>query len=270
MCIDPEEVQLLKLQLVCPDFVLRTSKTFLEVSVVSSPTSSKRRSKSAQPLGRRGLEHEDDLPDVQYYIEPPECVSDKTANLLFSLYLSTNNMDGATLMWREVPMKWGLMELTEVLMATKTRDVAYLYLPMNHTANRKVTTNRNKRYAFIHFTTVRAAQRFATAIRSVHVNGKGQMYASIAKHQGIMANLDFLFDVPDKKKLQMLRSNLCAFLDPTRSDSNSMHMVTLLFSTLRTAMLAKMQKGEACSAKEIDTLESLSTAEETDSWRGDV
>jgi hypothetical protein len=273
---------LLKLQLACPDYVLRTSKTFLEVTSQATPSSA-RRSKSAQPLGRsQEFEvREEPVFDVRYIIQQPDNVPDALVTKLCNTYLGENCNTGATLMWRGLPITWGIEELTQVLAQTKTRDVTYLYVPMNHVSNRKVSSTRNKRYAFIHFSTVKAAQRFAIDIRAVLLNGKAQMYASIAKHQGILANLAFLIAVPDKKKRQMLRSHLCAFLNPLRSDPNNLEMVSLLFSTLRSAMLANLQKSELClkdhvkndrrwSGSTADHLDDgPSTADETESWHED-
>jgi hypothetical protein len=262
------DVQSLKLQLFFPQHILRTSNTFLEVKPL--PAADRRRSQSAEPIGRGLLDEVDDdadFVDVKYILEHLDNPSKSFVARICSTYLmhSTDKRGGATLMWRQLPIRWDLEDLIQVLTMTRTRDVEYVYVPMNHYTNRRVAANRNKRYAFIHFSSAAAAQRFSTIIGTVDVGEKTQMHTSIAKHQGIDANIAFLSSVPDKRRRNMLRANLCAFANPDCRDPDTVQMVSMSFANLRNGMLS-MQQNEASTTDRSTDRPISSVDSDEDLW----
>jgi hypothetical protein len=83
-------------------------------------------------------------------------------------------------------------------------DVDYVYLPLtylktgqNRKSNKK--SSRNKGYGFVHFSREAAADRFAQLIQNVRLVGTGrgvkQMHTTLAKFQGVYANLVELLDL---------------------------------------------------------------------------
>jgi hypothetical protein len=261
------DVQSLKLQLFFPQHILRTSNTFLEVKPLPAHAV-RRRAKSAEPIGRSLMDEVDatgDLGDVQYTLEQMENPPKNFVARICSTYLMMPDKKGVTLMWRELPNTWDLKDLCEVLIQTRTRDVDYLYVPMNHYTNRRVAANRNKRYAFIHFSTAASAQRFSTIIGTVDVGNKAQMHTSIAKHQGIDANIAFLSCVPDKRRRNMLRANVCAFANPDCKDPGVVEMVSMSFAALRNGMLAMQQHESSTTDRSTRTSISSEHSDE-DGW----
>jgi hypothetical protein len=232
------EVQSLKLQLHFPHHFIKTTNTFLEVKPL--PAGDRRRSKSAEPLGR-GLTDLDAGGDMKYTLEHLDDPSKILVDRICSTYLAADkDKRGVTLMWRQLPIRWDLADLIQVLTVTRTRDVEYVYVPVNHYTNRRVAANRNKRYAFIHFSSAASAHRFSTVISTV--GGEKQMHTSIAKHQGIAANIAFLstVTVPDKRRRNMLRANICAFANPD-SEGDVVRMVSMSFLNLRNGMMSMQE-----------------------------
>jgi hypothetical protein len=82
-------------------------------------------------------------------------------------------------------------------------DVVYVYLPLTYLKSSQTyklkRPSRNKGYGFVHFSSHDAATRFAQLIRQVDLVGTGrgvkQMYTTLAKFQGIGANLVELLDL---------------------------------------------------------------------------
>jgi hypothetical protein len=263
------DVQSLKLQLFFPHHVIRTSNTFLEVKPL--PVGDRRRSQSAEPTGRDlkdDVREAGDFGDVKYNLEHLDNPSKSFVARICSTYLVPQlEKKGVTLMWRQLPIRWDLADLIQVLTMTRTRDVEYVYVPMNHYTNRRVAANRNKRYAFIHFSSAAAAQRFSTIIGTVDVGEKTQMHTSIAKHQGIDANIAFLSTVPDKRRRNMLRANICAFADPDGLDSDGdvVQMTSMSFANLRNGMLS-MQHNEASTTDRSTDRPISSVDSDEDLW----
>lgn len=259
-------VHSLKLQLFFPQHVLRVSNTFLEVKPL--PASS-HRAKSAEPLGRsltQKVPTEADLGELTYTLDHQDNPSKSFVSRVCTKYLIPSpEKRGVTLMWRQLPIRWDLADLMEVLTVTRTRDVEYVYVPMNHYTNRRAAANRNKRYAFIHFSSAASAQRFSMIIGTVDVGEKTQMHTSIAKHQGIDNNIAFLASVPDKRRRNMLRANLCAFKNPDRCYSGEIEMVSMSFADLRTGMLS-IQQNEASTTDRSTDRPISSVGSDDDLW----
>jgi hypothetical protein len=82
-------------------------------------------------------------------------------------------------------------------------DVVYVYLPLTYLKSSQMyklkRPSRNKGYGFVHFSSTEAANKFAQLIRQVDLVGTGrgvkQMYTTLAKFQGVGANLVELLDL---------------------------------------------------------------------------
>jgi hypothetical protein len=82
-------------------------------------------------------------------------------------------------------------------------DVVYVYLPLTYLKSSQTyklkRPSRNKGYGFVHFSSDAAAAKFAQLIRQVDLVGTGrgvkQMYTTLAKFQGVGANLVELLDL---------------------------------------------------------------------------
>lgn len=86
-------------------------------------------------------------------------------------------------------------------------DVVYVYLPLTYLKSSPTyklkRPSRNKGYGFVHFSSNDAATRFAQLIRQVDLVGTGrgvkQMYTTLAKFQGVGANLVELLDLDNEE-----------------------------------------------------------------------
>jgi hypothetical protein len=115
--------------------------------------------------------------------------------------VSERDESGVTVMLRDVPYRFQVMpDLMNMISQLSSLDsVSYIYLPMTISGPR--TQIRNKGYGFIHFTDRRASEDFLKKIDQYEIQEtpEKRMFGSLAKFQGVAANIHNVLDVYSKK-----------------------------------------------------------------------
>jgi hypothetical protein len=182
------------------------------------PGESKDHVVSQSPIGSHGSEPtrgSDDAKDSSDDEDPEDFavldnVVDKYMSNVLVHGVRVAEVEGRTLMIHDLLNKFkvepDLMNLFSTVGVTD--DIEYVYLPLTYLKtgqNRKNNkkSSRNKGYGFVHFSRADAADRFAQLIQNVCLVGTGrgvkQMHTTLAKFQGVAANLVELLDLDNEE-----------------------------------------------------------------------
>jgi len=235
-----------------PGYSVCDSRTF--VNVTEAPVPEPRRSRSFSPTGianRRSFKNTGLITTRTAHEDLVDKVVDKHVMAMYE-----EEQTGATLMFHEMPNKITLdPDFIGILNSLGARDVEYVYMPMStwdlSEGSKSSNKGRNKGYAFVHFSTMEAAQHFACAIPK-YTGSKKPMFTTLANHQGIPANLRALLSMPNKRR-RLAHAGFYITLDVDRHNPFSAESAPVLhhvnLGMLRDSLNKKMTAFESTTCE---------------------